>query len=132
MTSPFDLPRADCSFVPTVDDFEPTTHPMTPKPKSAGAASYDDPAYPSGGGPDDVPAAAPPIGQALPASMVPPAQTSLGGGGGETIKLVRCQSNGTSGNVSVKDIVPTTNAANIPNWEESGDAYTIRYLTGNI
>jgi len=80
MSSPFDLPRADCAYVPTVDEISDCA--MMPKPKWAGAADYCDPNYPSGAGPDDVPPAPPPFGEATPPTVSPPAQTSMGGGGG--------------------------------------------------
>ena len=80
MSSPFDLPRADCPFVPNVETISPC--PMTPKPLWTGAEDYCDPNYPSGAGPNDVPPAPPPWGEALPPTISPPAQTSIGGGGG--------------------------------------------------
>lgn len=80
MASPFpDLPRDDCGFTPTVTAI---TLPMMPKPIWTGASDYEDPNYPNGGGPNDVPVAQPPFGQALPtAGITPPVQTTLGGGG---------------------------------------------------
>ena len=78
-TSPFpDLPRPDCQYTPTVPRIQ---KPLLPKPKWTGASSYDDPAYPHGGGPDDVPVAPPSIGQATPAAVTSPAAPAAGGGG---------------------------------------------------
>jgi len=82
MSSPFpDLPRDDCQYTPTVEEY---TGPLVPKPLWTGASSYNDPNYPHGGGADDVPAAPPPFGEATPATISPPAQTSVGGAGGDS------------------------------------------------
>lgn len=80
MSSPFDLPRADCPYNPTVEEISDC--PMTPKPLWTGAVNYCDPNFPSGAGPDDVPPAPPPFGEATPPTISPPTQTSIGGGGG--------------------------------------------------
>lgn len=104
MASPFpDLPRADCDFTPTVQAF---SGPMFPKPKWAGATSYDDPNFPSGGGPDDVPPAPPSMGQALPATISPPSQTSMGGGGGDDPEILTFE-NGDTVKVVAGDILMT-------------------------
>lgn len=122
MASPFpDLPRADCPFVPTVNAL--SSCPMVPKPLWTGAASYCDPAYPHGGGPDDVPAAPPSMGQATPATISPPAQTSMGGsGGGGTDPELYMFKNGGSTTVVLDNIMKISGCSG---WAPAEAAYLL-------
>jgi hypothetical protein len=126
-----ELPRSDCPFSSAE---QAISGPMLPKPKwtqTGGSPSYSNPAYPHGGGPDDVPVAPPPMGQALPASNIsPPTQTMMGGsGGGLTATIVQATADGVNGLVPVKPIVFKPDLSASPNFQQlTGDPITIPYF----
>ena len=130
-----ELPRSDCAAnlaTPAISAL-----PMLPKPKWTQISenpSYSNPAYPSGGGPDDVPVAPPPMGQALPASNIsPPTQTSMGGSGGGTATataaiIVQAIEDGINGQVKTKQIVLKSTLSASPNFIQVGDPIVLPYF----
>lgn len=123
--SPFpELPRADCNYTPTVARIQ---KPMLPKPKWAGASSYDDPAYPHGGGPDDVPVAPPSIGQATPAAITPPIPPAAGGAGAE-LSIAQATEDGDDGQVKAKAVKFKVDLSASPNFEQTGDEFSAKYF----